>query len=251
MTVNRTQIEENQVQGNTFLQVGNNLSDVASQQTALNNITGISGNTNGYVLTNDSNTGNAVFMPPAYVAGDGGVATDTTLAGDGSSGNPLGIAEIITDTTLTGYGTINNPLGIPPLEARRYVADPESIGGGGVGIGEADPESIGVGGVGIGEAVFQNGWHNFNNNTELAQAAFYKDTFGIIHLEGVVNGGNANQVIFTLPAGYTPTTPTRILSAISNDSVCDLRIDSSGNIITTSNNGAGMWVSLDGISFRP
>ena len=237
MTVNRTQIEENQVQGNTFLQVGNNLSDVASQQTALNNITGISSNTNGYVLTNDSsNTGNAVFMPPAYVAGDGGVATDTTLAGDGSSGNPLGIAEIITDTTLTGYGTINNPLGIPPLEARRYVADPESIG---------------VGGVGIGEAVFQNGWHNFNNNTELAQAAFYKDTFGIIHLEGVVNGGNANQVIFTLPAGYTPTTPTRILSAISNDSVCDLRIDSSGNIITTSNNGAGMWVSLDGISFRP
>ena len=251
MTVNRTQIEENQVQGNTFLQVGNNLSDVASQQTALNNITGISGNTNGYVLTNDSNTGNAVFMPPAYVAGDGGVATDTTLAGDGSSGNPLGISEIITDTTLTGYGTINNPLGIPPLEARRYVADPESIGGGGVGIGEADPESIGVGGVGIGEAVFQNGWNNLGNT--FANVAFYKDNQGIIHLEGSASGGVSDQPIFTLPEGYRPTTGTLGFAAgLGNGwNFIWVYISTDGTVRSGSNGSLTNQVALDGITFLP
>ena len=237
MTVNRTQIEENQVQGNTFLQVGNNLSDVASQQTALNNITGISSNTNGYVLTNDSsNTGNAVFMPPAYVAGDGGVATDTTLAGDGSSGNPLGISEIITDTTLTGYGTINNPLGIAPLEARHYVADPESIG---------------VGGVGIGEAVFQNGWNNLGNT--FANVAFYKDNQGIIHLEGSASGGVSDQPIFTLPEGYRPTTGTLGFAAgLGNGwNFIWVYISTDGTVRSGSNGSLTNQVALDGITFLP
>ena len=216
MTVNRTQIEENQVQGNTFLQVGNNLSDVASQQTALNNITGISSNTNGYVLTNDiDNTGNAVFMPPAYVAGDGGVATDTTLAGDGSSGNPLGIA---------------------PLEARRYVADPESIG---------------VGGVGIGEAVFQNGWNNLGNT--FANVAFYKDNQGIIHLEGSASGGVSDQPIFTLPEGYRPTTGTLGFAAgLGNGwNFIWVYISTDGTVRSGSNGSLTNQVALDGITFLP
>jgi hypothetical protein len=38
-----------------------NLSDVSSNQTALNNITAVSGATNEYVLTKDTSTGNAIF----------------------------------------------------------------------------------------------------------------------------------------------------------------------------------------------
>ena len=246
MTVNRTQIEENQVQGNTFLQVGNNLSDVASQQTALNNITGISSNTNGYVLTNDiDNTGNAVFMPPAYASGDGGVATDTTLAGDGSSGNPLGIAEIITDTTLTGYGTINNPLGIAeiitdttltgygtsgnplgiaPLEARRYVGQ-------------------------SGQPAFQNGWGNWQHGQ--ATVAFYKDPFGIVHLEGMLTGGAVNTTAFTLPSGYIPSAVRTFVTYSDGWTVALISINPNGTVVPGNGNGNTITIPLDGITFLP
>ena len=56
-----TQIEGNQVEPNTFLDVSNNLSDISSQQTALNNITNVSNATNEYVLTKDTSSGNAIF----------------------------------------------------------------------------------------------------------------------------------------------------------------------------------------------
>lgn len=49
----------------------NNLSDVAAQQTALNNLTAVSGATNEHVLTKDTATGNAFFKAlPAGGSGD-------------------------------------------------------------------------------------------------------------------------------------------------------------------------------------
>ena len=55
-----------------------NLSDVASQQTALNNVTAVSGAVNEYVLTKDTATGNAVFK--ASVGGAGGGQAYTEVA---------------------------------------------------------------------------------------------------------------------------------------------------------------------------
>ena len=51
----------------------NNLSDVVSQQTALNNLTAVASATNEYVLTKDTSSGNAIFK-----AGGGGGDIHTT-----------------------------------------------------------------------------------------------------------------------------------------------------------------------------
>ena len=55
----------------TYLVTTNNLSDVSSQQTALNNITDVSGATNEYVLTKDTGTGNATWKATASGVGSG------------------------------------------------------------------------------------------------------------------------------------------------------------------------------------
>ena len=57
------------------LSIENNLSDVSSQQDSLNNITNVSAAFNGYVLTYDESTGNAIFAPQ----GDGGSGTNLRI----------------------------------------------------------------------------------------------------------------------------------------------------------------------------
>ncbi len=44
-----------------YLQSANNLSDLASRQTALDTLTNVAAATNEYVLTKDTATGNAIF----------------------------------------------------------------------------------------------------------------------------------------------------------------------------------------------
>lgn len=48
-----------------YLLAANNLSDVATRQTALDNLTAVSGATNEYVLTKDTATGNAIWKASA------------------------------------------------------------------------------------------------------------------------------------------------------------------------------------------
>ena len=57
-----------------------NLSDVASQQTALNNVTAVGSATNEYVLTKDTATGNAVFKASVGGAGGGQAYTEASTA---------------------------------------------------------------------------------------------------------------------------------------------------------------------------
>lgn len=73
------------ISGGGDLLASNNLSDVANQQTALNNITAVSAATNEYVLTKDTGTGNAIWK----VAASGGVS-------DGDKG----------DITVSSSGTV-------------------------------------------------------------------------------------------------------------------------------------------------
>jgi hypothetical protein len=62
------------------------------------------------------------------------------------------------------------------------------------------PEAVHLVGA-AGEPAFAAGASNSSIST--APAGFYKDPFGIVHLQGTVNG---NNLIFTLPAGYRPAT---------------------------------------------
>lgn len=75
------------------LDIAANLSDVADQQTALNNVTNVSAATNEYVLTKDTATGNAVFKASA-----GGGAVDSV---NGQTG------VVVLDTDDISEGTTN------------------------------------------------------------------------------------------------------------------------------------------------
>lgn len=67
-TVTKSQVSLGNVTDDAQLKIASNLSDVNNQQTALNNVTNVSGATNEHVLTKDTATGNAVWK-----AADGGV----------------------------------------------------------------------------------------------------------------------------------------------------------------------------------
>lgn len=91
-----------------------------------------------------------------------------------------------------------------------------------------------------------NGWTNYANTFNTA--GYFKDSFGIVHLKGLVRNGPANQPIFTLPNGYRPV--QRELHAVSTNPNTIGRIDilTNGDIIMISGNNE--WISLDGITFR-
>lgn len=49
---------------------------------------------------------------------------------------------------------------------------------------------------------FANSWANVGGTN--AVAAFYKDSFGLVHIKGRVDSGALNTAIFTLPEKYWP-----------------------------------------------
>jgi len=89
----------------------------------------------------------------------------------------------------------------------------------------------------------QNGWVNYGNTFN--NAAYFKDSLGIVHLRGLVRGGSGT--IFTLPEGYRPS--GRELHGVSTDPNVAGRIDilTDGQVYKES--GSSNWISLDGITF--
>lgn len=96
-----------------------------------------------------------------------------------------------------------------------------------------------------GEPQFQNGWVNYNNNNE--PALFYKDNFGIVHLEGIIKSGAVNNVAFTLPTEYIPLGDKSFI-AISGNTSGYLYITAGGAVIPAIGSNASF--SLECISFR-
>jgi hypothetical protein len=63
-----------------------NLSDVAAQQTALNNLTAVAGATNEHVLTKDTDTGNAIFkVASGGVTATSNLTDNALVRGDGGA----------------------------------------------------------------------------------------------------------------------------------------------------------------------
>lgn len=96
-----------------------------------------------------------------------------------------------------------------------------------------------------GEPAFQNGWGNWPAVTTIG---FWKDSCGVIHLQGTAVGGSPLDTIFTLPAGYRPLLPVAFPVAVGAADVgFMLIVDDDGDIIPWAD---GAFVVLDGMTFR-
>lgn len=92
---------------------------------------------------------------------------------------------------------------------------------------------------------FTNSWVNYGSGE--TAAAYWKDPFGIVHLEGLIKSGSVGSAAFTLPLGYRPAANV-VFGVESNNSHGRVDVDTSGNVTpkTPSNNA---HVQLNGINF--
>lgn len=85
------------------------------------------------------------------------------------------------------------------------------------------------------------------------EPGYWKDSFGVVHLRGLIRSGTIGQAAFILPAGYRPAA-REVFPAISTAtgssalvlSRCDVTLI--GEVIPLS--GGNAYFSLDGITFR-
>ena len=91
-------------------------------------------------------------------------------------------------------------------------------------------------------------WSNYGAPWQTAR--YYKDSLGIVHLEGLVKKSTAivaGEVIFTLPSGYLPS--NAIIFAVDSGAShgrCDVMSD--GRVVVTVGNAG--YFSLSGITFK-
>lgn len=95
-----------------------------------------------------------------------------------------------------------------------------------------------------------NSWSSlpFNTSNRHSTLGFYKDEDGFVYLRGLATGGSAaNATIFTLPAGFRPSS-TLVLSSISATGTCRIDVTSAGVVYAAAGGSTG-WNSLDGLCF--
>ncbi len=94
----------------------------------------------------------------------------------------------------------------------------------------------------------QNSWVNFGSGFEDAQ--YYKDSFGIVHLKGLIKDGTtaAGTAIFTLPSGYRPAARHVFPTVIYDNTIGRIDVMSNGEVQVQ--HGNATWTSLSGITFR-
>lgn len=96
---------------------------------------------------------------------------------------------------------------------------------------------------------FVNGWVSVDNAV-YGTPAYFKDEFGIVHLNGLIKSGvmTAGTIIAVLPGGYRPISDI-LVSTCSSASFASLMIKTTGSIqcnIVTDN----AWLTLVNISFK-
>ncbi|MBL7723604.1 MAG: hypothetical protein JNK27_05620 [Chitinophagaceae bacterium] len=98
--------------------------------------------------------------------------------------------------------------------------------------------------------VLQNSWINYGLG--FADAKYYKDKEGVVHLKGLIKNGTitSNTILFTLPAGYRPSTSGQLIFSVDNATGIG-RVDVKANgdvVVVTATTNA--FLNLTGISFR-
>lgn len=106
---------------------------------------------------------------------------------------------------------------------------------------------------------FQNSWENYSGvNSDQASAGYYKDDSGMVWLKGLIKkspynaAATANQILFTLPAGYRPAGTgidgKYIFATASNSIFGRVDVYPNGDVVVET--GRLEWISLAGIHFR-
>lgn len=93
-----------------------------------------------------------------------------------------------------------------------------------------------------------NGWQNYNTTTYRARAI--KDSAGVVHLQGIIRGGVAQQgtPAIQLPEGYRPKYNNHLFGLYTNDDTFSrILIDEHGVLAVERN--SGQHISLSSISF--
>ncbi|MEM8961999.1 MAG: hypothetical protein AAGD38_10995 [Acidobacteriota bacterium] len=99
---------------------------------------------------------------------------------------------------------------------------------------------------------FRNEWENFGE--PFNEAGYFKDSLGIVHLRGGIQGGKLStppdsyRSVFKLPSGYRPE--RQEVFAASAVSLIPGRVDirPNGDVCVTAENNSG--IALDGMTFR-
>jgi len=90
-----------------------------------------------------------------------------------------------------------------------------------------------------------NGWVDYGITYN--KASYYKDDFGVVHLQGLIKGGTIGVAAFTLPDGYKPQKDI-FSPSVSNLLYGLVYITATGLVMPYS--GSNVSYSLEGINFR-
>lgn len=96
-----------------------------------------------------------------------------------------------------------------------------------------------------------NSWVNYGST--FAPVAYYKDSYGIVHMQGLLKDGGvytAGTILFTLPVGFKPAQEQIfVVNGPSSNQFARLNITPTGNVTLQTTLSASGWLSLSGISF--
>lgn len=94
---------------------------------------------------------------------------------------------------------------------------------------------------------FENSWVNYGSTNQTA--GYVKDAFGFVHIKGCVkNGSGIPTVIFTLPAGYRPTSNESFVVETTGSALGACFVQTNGTVIASYGGGTSyFWLS--GITF--
>jgi hypothetical protein len=149
----------------------------------------------------------------------------------------------IRNNTLRGRDLAPNTLTDDQIDESKLTQVPSSLNAdrlGGVAAADyarALQESVRIIGA-SGEPDFESGYAATGGDDLLP--GFWKDAFGVVHLQGSVVGGGGT--VFTLPTDYRPAGTARFL--VPTDGSGPLEIEADGSVVAPGS------AALDGVSFR-
>ncbi len=163
----------------------------------------------------------------------------------------------VKNNSLTGSDINEATLGIVPSAAQAVQAthadnasNADALGGVAAGHYLRSPtEPVRLVGT-EGNPPFEHTFTNFGPG--YAPAGFYKDQFGIVHLQGLVHPPGFADSIFTLPEGYRPSQGynfTYFGAMADDEKIVPIIIEADG-AVTASTSNYNNDLSLDGITFR-